>query len=103
MISSLESIYQKMTPPDGVSAAAAQHDVLTRDQIGGDVSHELNNVLTIIRGYAERMISRHGDNPALRPDLQLLSDNARRAERVVREASQATRRAAGLQNSLALR
>jgi hypothetical protein len=34
------------------------------------------------------MVLKHGDNPALRPDLQLISDNARRAENVVRQATQ---------------
>jgi len=43
--------------------------------------------LTIIQGYAERMLMKHGDNPALRAQLQLISDNARRAVTVVREAA----------------
>ena len=92
MISSLESIYQKMTP-NGAAAAPPHHDVIARDQIGGDVAHELNNIITIIRGYTERMLMKHGEDPTLRPDLQLVCDNARRAERTVRLASQAARRA----------
>jgi signal transduction histidine kinase len=56
-------------------------------QISREVAHELNNVLTIIQGYAERMLLKHGDNPALRPELQLISDNARRAVSVVRQAA----------------
>ena len=82
---------------------AAQPEPMARGQIGGDVAHELNNIITIIRGYAERMIIKHGDNAALRPDLQLLADNARRAEKVVRAASLASRRSSNNQNSLALR
>ena len=62
------------------------------DQIGGDVAHELNNVLTIVRGYTDRLLLKHGENPALRPELQLISTNARRAEKVVRTASQAGRK-----------
>ena len=57
-------------------------------QISRDVAHELNNVLTIVRGYADRLLLKHGENPALRPELQLISDNARRAANVVRTASQ---------------
>lgn len=57
-------------------------------QISREVAHELNNVLTIVRGYADRLLMKHGDNPALRPELQLIADNARRAERVIRAASQ---------------
>jgi hypothetical protein len=33
------------------------------------------------------MLLKHGDNPALRPELQLISDNARRAVSVVRQAA----------------
>jgi hypothetical protein len=33
------------------------------------------------------MILKHGDNPALRPELQLIADNARRAVSVVRQAT----------------
>jgi signal transduction histidine kinase len=101
MISSLENIYQKMTPAS--DTAEAHREPVPREQIGGDVAHELNNILTIVRGYADRLIHKHGENPALRPELQLIADNARRAENVVRQASLASRRAAGAQNSLALR
>jgi len=96
MISSLESIYQKMTPSLESSALANLHHEPAlpenQKQIGRDVAHELNNILTIIRGYADRMVLKHGDNPALRPDLQLISSNARRAENVVRQATQHHRR-----------
>lgn len=57
-----------------------------QNHIGRDVAHELNNILTIIQGYAERMAMKYGDNPALRPDLQIISNNARRAVSVIREA-----------------
>jgi len=56
-------------------------------QISREVAHELNNVLTIIQGYADRIILKHGDNLALRPELQVIADNARRAVSVVRRAS----------------
>jgi signal transduction histidine kinase len=55
--------------------------------ISRPVAHELNNILTIIQGYAEHMILKHADNLALRPELQLISDNVRRAVSVVRQAS----------------
>ena len=61
-------------------------------QISREVAHELNNVFTIIRGYADRLLLKHGANAALRPELQLIADNARRAEKVVRAASMADRR-----------
>jgi signal transduction histidine kinase len=101
MMSSLENIYMKMSPTIEPGALANLHhvpvlSVEVQKQIGREVAHELNNVLTIIRGYADRLIIKHGDNPALRPELKLISENARRAELVVRAASQARQQADAL-------
>jgi hypothetical protein len=90
-MSSLESIYRKMTPNNFSPSSFTHPPAVAPEQsrqISREVAHELNNVLTIVRGYADRLIFKHGDNPALRPELQLISDNARRAERVIRAASQ---------------
>ena len=89
-MSSLDNIYQKMVPTLEPGALAQLHHQPSSEapnQIGREVAHELNNILTIIQGYADRMILRHGENPALRPELQLISDNARRAVSVVKQAS----------------
>jgi len=51
------------------------------------VAHELNNVLTIIQGYADRLLIKHKDNPALQPQLQLISQSARRASALVRDSA----------------
>ena len=51
------------------------------------VAHELNNILTIVQGYADRLLLRHGEDPALLPHLRLISEAARRAAIVVREAT----------------
>jgi signal transduction histidine kinase len=56
-------------------------------QVGREVAHELNNILTIIQGYADRMMLKNPDNAVLRADLQLISDNARRAVGVIRQAT----------------
>lgn len=81
----------KMTPTLEPAALASLHQDAPRPeaqkQIGREVAHELNNILTIIRGYADRVIIKHGENPHLRPDLQLISDNVRRAEQVIRRAT----------------
>ena len=91
-MSSLENIYLKMSPTLESGALSNLHPEAAnpdaQKQVGREVAHELNNVLTIVRGYADRLIMKHGENPALRPELQLISDNARRAERVIRAASQ---------------
>jgi signal transduction histidine kinase len=91
-MSSLETIYKKMSPIIDTTSLAHLRQASPAPeegrQMSRDVAHELNNVITIIRGYAERLLLKHGENPALRPDLQLISANARRAENVVRQATQ---------------
>ena len=91
-MSSLDAIYEKMTPGTEASASGTRYNQPTSPSdvdrgISRDVAHELNNILTIVRGYADRLILKHGDNPALRPELKLISDNARRAANVIRAAS----------------
>lgn len=51
------------------------------------VAHELNNILTIVQGYADRLLLHHGKDPALLPHLRLISEAAKRAAVVVREAT----------------
>jgi hypothetical protein len=51
------------------------------------VAHELNNILTIVQGYADRLLLRHSDDPALLPQLKMISEAARRAAGVVRKAT----------------
>ena len=90
-MSSLETIYQKMMPtlePASVAPQPARQAWPEPSrQISREVAHDLNNILTIIQGYAERMMLKHGDNPALRPDLQIISENTKRAALVVRNAA----------------
>jgi signal transduction histidine kinase len=106
-MSSLDNIYLKMSPAlEPAALAQIHHDQLpldTQRQIGREVAHELNNIFTIIRGYADRMLLKHGDNPALRPELQLISENARRAELVVRDSMTPVPRPAHSANSSTLR
>jgi signal transduction histidine kinase len=70
--------------------AALHHETPNPDaqkQVGREVAHELNNIFTIVRGYAERMLIKHGENPALRPDLLLIAENVKRAESLVRHST----------------
>jgi hypothetical protein len=89
-MSSLNDICRKTAPVAAPSPLAAVKPEPPppgpEHQIGREVAHDLNNILTIIQGYADRMIMKHGENLALRSDLQLISDNARRAVTVIRQA-----------------
>jgi signal transduction histidine kinase len=87
-MSSLNNIYQKMVPTleTGTLIQMNQPSQQPPLQIAREVAHELNNILTIIQGYADKLVLKHGENPALRPDLQLISDSARRAVVVIKQA-----------------
>jgi signal transduction histidine kinase len=93
---SLDSIYLKMAPGLESSTLSKLHptEVTPAEgarEISREVAHELNNVLTIIRGYTERLLVKNADNPAFLPDLKLISENARRAEIVIRQAARGQR------------
>ncbi|HUC84644.1 MAG TPA: histidine kinase dimerization/phospho-acceptor domain-containing protein [Candidatus Acidoferrales bacterium] len=88
-MSSLNNIYQKMASALESGALAKLHHEspgIQENQIGREVAHELNNILTIIQGYADRLVLKHAENPALRRDLQLISDNSRRAVAAIKKA-----------------
>ncbi|HTL73330.1 MAG TPA: histidine kinase dimerization/phospho-acceptor domain-containing protein [bacterium] len=90
-MSTLQDIYSKMTPALETTSIAHMHPELpysdNQKQIGREVAHDLNNILTIIRGYADRMLIKHGDNAALRSDLQIITENVKRADALIRQST----------------
>jgi signal transduction histidine kinase len=90
-MSSYESIYKKMATSleqnsDGsLRETTAKYDP-TR-HIAPVVAHELNNILTIVQGYTERLLLHHGGDPALAPHLRLISEASKRAATIVRAAT----------------
>jgi signal transduction histidine kinase len=93
---SLDNIYLKMVPGLEPSTLSNLHPEQPKPaevprEISREVAHELNNVLTIIRGYTERLLAKHANDPAFLPDLKLISENARRAELVIRQAARGLR------------
>ena len=85
-MSSLESIYKKMASLEPGGAGKLHEAAHSAEPLPRAVAHELNNILTIIQGYADRLLLKHKENPALQPQLQLISESARRAVALVREA-----------------
>jgi signal transduction histidine kinase len=87
-MSSLENIYKKMA--ESAAGAGALHETAQRfdsaRHISPVVAHELNNIIAIIQGYVDHLRSRHGENPALEPQLKLISEAARRAAAIVHDA-----------------
>src|SRR5271155_2533534 len=51
------------------------------------VAHELNNILTIVQGYADRLLLRHSEDSTLMPHLRVISEASKRAAAVVRAAT----------------
>ena len=51
------------------------------------VMHELTNILNIIEGHADRLLVKHGEDPALRPRLRMIFESAKRAATLIREAA----------------
>jgi signal transduction histidine kinase len=55
--------------------------------VSPSVAHELNNIFTVIQGYADRLFLKHSNDPALQSHLKLIGEASRRAANVVREAT----------------
>ena len=51
------------------------------------IAHELNNILAIVQGYAERLLVRYPNDAGLQPSLKLISESARRAATIIRDAT----------------
>jgi nitrogen-specific signal transduction histidine kinase len=87
-MSSMENIYKKMAE----SAANAGSSLETASKLDSAqymppaVAHELNNIIAIIRGYADRLLFKHSQDPALEPHLKLISEAAKRAGIIVHDA-----------------
>src|SRR5438309_4030476 len=87
-MSSFDSIYKKMASSLEQSGASPMHDAKfdpTR-HIAPVVAHELNNILAIIQGYADRLLLKKEKDAALEPHLKLISEAARRATIIIRSA-----------------
>ena len=88
MSSSFDTIYKKMASSLESSGAGQMHETKsdTARHISPIVAHELNNLLTIIQGYADRLLLKHGGDPAIEANLKLISEASRRAATLVRSA-----------------
>ena len=93
MTSTLDSIYKKMASSlDGVSGHLNESTPPfdPAKHVSPVIAHELNNILTIVQGYADRLIMKYPDDAALQPQLKLITEAARRAAIIIRDATPAT-------------
>ncbi len=88
MSSSFDTICKKMASSLEPGGAGNPHETKpeTDRHISPVVAHELNNLLTIIQGYADRLLIKHGENPEIGAKLKLISEASRRAATLVRSA-----------------
>ncbi len=89
MTSSLDSIYKKMASSleAGCVVQVREANSDPARHMSPAIAHELNNLLTIIQGYADRLLHKHGDNPAIESQLKLISEASRRAAVLVRTSA----------------
>lgn len=53
------------------------------------IAHELNNILAIVQGYADRLILKYAEDKPLHSQLKMITEAARRAATIVRDATPA--------------
>jgi signal transduction histidine kinase len=54
--------------------------------ISSTLAHELNNLLTVVQGHADRLFVKHQADAVLAPNLKKISEAAHRAAELVRNA-----------------
>jgi signal transduction histidine kinase len=89
MMSHLESLDKKMASPPqpgGVENRQENRKIEADRHISSTLAHELNNLLTVVQGHAERLCLKHQEDSALASNLKTMADATRRAAELVRNA-----------------
>ena len=88
-MSSFESTDEKLASPLQSSGGENRQNNRKPDadrHISLTLAHELNNILTVVQGHAERLFVKHREDNALAPGLKLISEATHRAAELVRNA-----------------
>jgi hypothetical protein len=88
MTKSYDSIYGKMSPSgDGAPTPSPESaaDFDPNKHISPGIAHELNNILAIVQGYADRLILKYAGDAPLATELKSITEAARRAAVIVRD------------------
>jgi signal transduction histidine kinase len=89
VMSYLESLDKKMASPPQPGGAENRQENRKAEadrHISSTLAHELNNLLTVIQGHAERLCLKHQEDSALASNLKTMADATRRAAELVRNA-----------------
>jgi signal transduction histidine kinase len=87
-----DSLYERMAASleAGGAGRAQEANSAPACYVSPAVAHELNNILMVIQGNADRLRLKHGEDPALNTPLKLIAEAARRAATLVRSATPPT-------------
>jgi hypothetical protein len=88
MTKSYDSIYNKMSPSsDGTPTPSPESapEIDPNKHISPGIAHELNNILAIVQGYADRLILKYSGDATLATELKSITEAARRAAVIVRD------------------
>jgi signal transduction histidine kinase len=89
-VSSYNSIYKKMASSleqGGAQLMQPPNKTDSDRQIPREIAHDLNNILTIIQGYSDRLLLRNAKDMALAPHLKIISEASKRATAIIRDAT----------------
>jgi light-regulated signal transduction histidine kinase (bacteriophytochrome) len=90
MTSSFDSIYKKMAASGdggGAQLSGSDQPFDPTKHVSPVIAHELNNILAIVQGYADRLLLSHTDDMALHAQLKMITEAARRAAAIIRDAT----------------
>jgi signal transduction histidine kinase len=68
------------------SNGGENHKADSDRHISSTLAHELNNLLTVVQGHADRLFVKHQEDSMLASNLKKISDAAHRAAELVRTA-----------------
>ena len=88
MTSSFDSIYKEMaSTSEGGTPRLPEPEFDPGKHVPLTIAHELNNILAIVQGYADRLLLKHADDAALCAELKMITEAARRAAAIIRDAT----------------
>lgn len=73
--------------PQNTAVSTTKTETASARYVSSNVAHELNNIFTVIQGYADRLFLKNAHDPVLQTHLKMISDASRRAATVVRDAT----------------
>jgi hypothetical protein len=88
MTTSYDSIYKKMSPSGNGAPAQSPESAPEFDpakHVSPVIAHELNNILAIVQGYADRLLIKYANDATLASELKSITDAARRAAIIIRD------------------